>query len=75
MFTSTSTLRPARLQVGQEPGRGFRVGEVGGDDLRLDLVGLPQLRRQRLERIALARHQHQPAAVGGKAPRQFQPNA
>ena len=33
----------------------FRVGEIGGEDLRLNLVGLSQLGSQRFERIALAR--------------------
>src|ERR1035441_3595259 len=68
-------LETGTLQVGQETGRGFRVCEVRGEDLRLDFVGLPQIGRERFQRIALACHQSEPTAIGGEATRQLKPNA
>ena len=64
-----------RLQVRQQAVRSVRLGQVGGEDLRLDLVGLSQFRREGFQCNSLARDQNEPAALGGKAPRQLQADA
>ena len=61
--------------MGQKTRRAFRVSEVSGENLRLDLVRFPQLGSQRLERIALARHQSEPAAVRRETPGQLKTDA
>ena len=63
------------LQVGEEMGWGFRVGEVGGEDLGLNLVGFSQLGGQCFEGITFAGYQGEAAAVRREAAGQFKPNA
>ena len=63
------------LQMLKDASRSTWCGEIGGKNLRLSLVRLPQLICKFLERVALAGEQNESGAIGSKTLCQFTTDA